>query len=62
MGLSQEWRGRKVLSKNDLYLRCARKQRTPPLEAPAGIRVVTSLLGHSCLVGLHSLAFSQVSL
>ena len=45
---------------NDPYSRCARKQTTPSLQALAGKRVVRFLLGHSCLVALCSLAFSQV--
>ena len=49
MGLSQEWRGKKVFFKNDLYSRCARKQSTPALQDPVGKRVVTSPLGRSSL-------------
>ena len=50
----------KVFFKNDLYSRCARKQSTRSLQALAGKCVVTSLLGHSSLVALFSLAFPQV--
>ena len=39
--------------------RCARTLRTPSLQALTGKRVVASLLGHSRLVALCSLAFSQ---
>ena len=60
MGFTQEWRGNKVLFKNDLYSRCARKQSTPSLQTPAGKRVATSLLGHISLVALCSLATSQL--
>ena len=42
--------------------RCARKQSTPSLQALAGKRVVTSLLGHSSLVALCCLVFSQEGL
>ena len=37
--------------------RCARNKSTPSLQALAGKRVVTSLLGHSCLAALCSLVF-----
>ena len=39
--------------------RCARTLSTPSLQALTGKRVVASLLGHSRLVALCSLAFSQ---
>ena len=39
--------------------RCARILSTPSLQALTGERVVASLLGHSCLVALCSLVFSQ---
>ena len=45
---------------DNMLTNCARKQCTPSLQALAGKRVVTSLLGHSSLVALCSLAFSQV--
>ena len=59
-GLSQEWRGKIIIYKNNPYSRCARKQSTPSLQALAGKGVVTSLLGHCSLIALCSLAFSQV--
>ena len=41
---------------------CARKQSSPSLQALAGKRVVTSLLGQSSLVALCSLVSSQEGL
>ena len=55
--LSPEWQGQ-----SDLFIIHAvqRKQITPSLQALTGKRVVVSLLGHSGLVALCTLFFSQV--
>ena len=41
---------------DNTYARCARKQSTPSLQALAEKSVVTTLLGHRCIVELCSLA------
>ena len=47
------------VARNLQHSRCARQKCTPSLQALAGKRVVASLLGHSRLVALCSLALSQ---
>ena len=49
-----------VFFMDNTYTACARQESTPSLQALAGNRVVTFLLGHSCFLALCSLAFSQV--
>ena len=60
MGLSHEWRGKKVFLMHGPYSRCDRKQSPPSLQALAEKRVVTSVLANSSLVPLCILATSQV--
>ena len=59
-GIRQRWRGLNDNAKHGKTKCGARIQNTPPLQALAGIRVLASLLGHSCLEALCSPAITQV--